>query len=120
MPIAALIGWAYVNPRAFPPPADPSGWMSRAVFGERILLNAEVVPIPAHHARAAQVLTVVPILGLAPLVWGLWGYDAWAVVAGLVLTIGPKMWFLDRMVWLYEDMAPDHPDYAAWTRPGDV
>lgn len=120
VPIVGLIVWAYVNPRAFPPPADPSGWMSRAVFGERILLNAQAVPIPSHHARATQVLTLLPILGLVPLVYGLWVFDLWAVIAGLVLTIGPKMWFLDRMVWLYDDMAPNHAEYAAWTKKPDV
>lgn len=117
VPIAVLVIWTWVNPRAFPVPRVANSWMSRAVFGERVLLNAAAVPIPAHHARAARLLSILPILGLPPLVYGLWVYDVWAVVAGLVLAIGPKMWFLDRMVWLFDDMAPDHPDYAAWTAP---
>ncbi|MEM1299530.1 MAG: DUF6653 family protein [Pseudomonadota bacterium] len=36
--------------------------------------------------------------------------------AGTGADHGPKMWFLDRMVWLYDDMAKTHPEYAAWLR----
>ena len=25
-----------------------------------------------------------------------------------------KMWFLDRMVWLYEDMKDTTPEYRSW------
>jgi len=35
---------------------------------------------------------------------------------GLSLMIGGKLWFVDRMVWLYQDMKDAHPDYAAWAR----
>ena len=51
-----------------------------------------------------------------PLAWGLWAFDPWAIAFGLLLTVGGKLWFLDRMVWLYEDMAPDVPAYRAWLR----
>jgi hypothetical protein len=27
-----------------------------------------------------------------------------------------KLWFLDRMVWLYADMCAAHPGYRAWLR----
>lgn len=114
LPILALVVWAYVNPRAFPRPARADGWMSRAVHGERVLLNADAVPVPADMAQAARRLSALSLLGLPPLVWGLWALDAWAVVAGLALSIYPKLWFLDRMVALYDTMAARHPPYRAW------
>ena len=116
LPILALVVWAKINPNAFPRPASTRSWMSRAVMGERVLLNAAAVPIPAHHSRAARILTLVSILGLPPLGFGLWALHLWAVLAGLVVVIGGKLWFLDRMVWLYDDMARDNPGYRDWLR----
>jgi hypothetical protein len=27
-----------------------------------------------------------------------------------------KLWFVDRMVWLYEDMRQEMPEYRDWLR----
>lgn len=115
-PIGALTLWTWVNPRAFPPPASTRGWASRSVMGERVWLARAEIPIPHHHAVWAMLLAVLPALGLPPLIWGLATLDLAWLLLGLVLTMGPKMWFLDRMVWLYDDMAKTHPEYAAWLR----
>jgi hypothetical protein len=37
------------------------------------------------------------------------------VAAGAVVVVA-KLWFCDRMVWLYEDMSREHADYRAWLR----
>jgi hypothetical protein len=115
-PIAALLVWTWWNPRIFPEPATTDSWASRAVMGERIWLNRYVAPIPDHHAVWANLLVGVSATGLPPLLWGLLALDLGWLLLGLVLTIGGKMWFLDRMVWLFEDMAAVHPEYAAWRR----
>lgn len=116
LPIAALIVWTWVNPRAFPPPVSTRSWASRAVMGERVWLARDQIRIPDHHRVWAMLLSVLPVLGLPPLIWGLWDLHIAWLLLGLVLTIGPKMWFLDRMVWLYDDMARHHADYAQWLR----
>lgn len=116
VPLALLVVWTWANPRAFAPPAHTDNWMSRAVMGERVWLNAAAVPIPPHHARAAAWLSALTGLGLIPLVWGLWVFDPWATACGTVTVLLFKLWFLDRMVWLHGDMAPLHPPYAAWLR----
>ena len=116
IPILALIAWTWVNPRAFARPASTRSWASRAVMGERVWLARTRTRIPHHHAVWATVLSVAGVIGLAPLVWGLWILDAWAVVAGLELVIGAKLWFLDRMVWLFDDMARGHEEYSSWLR----
>ena len=104
LPIALVAAWTVVNPTAFPLPRSLDHWASKAVLGERCWTNRSSVPIPAGHRRAPHVLAAISALGVPVLVWGLVVLDVWMVLTGLaVQTIG-KTWFLDRMVWLYDDM----------------
>ena len=120
VPLALALFWTWINPRAFPPPDRTDGWASKGTFGERVFLNRKTVPIPAHHRNWAFALGALSALGLPPLVWGLWVLDVPMTLLGLVLVVLPKVWFVDRMVWLYEDMKATHPDYAAWEKgPGN-
>ncbi|MEL6235298.1 MAG: DUF6653 family protein [Pseudomonadota bacterium] len=116
IPVAGLLIWTWLNPRAFPAPTRTGSWYARAVIGERIWLESKRVPIPQHHAAWAGGLSLAALAGVPPLAWGLLEYDAFAVLLGLCLAILPKLWFLDRMVWLTDDVAPRHPQYAAWLR----
>ena len=75
-----------------------------------------MIPIPPHHARAAAVLAALNGLGIIPYVWGLFQLDAWATVAGIAIIMLAKLWFLDRMVWLFEDMKDSHDEYRNWLR----
>jgi hypothetical protein len=65
------------------------------------------------------VLSVVSALGLPPLVWGLAVLDGWMVATGLVLQMMGKIWLLDRMVWLYEDMTRASAEHLAAPRTPD-
>ena len=103
-PFGLVILWTWWNPRIFPVPKSQDNWMTRGVLGERIWLDRHKKPIPAHHAKAAKILAILSGLGLPPLAWGLWSYDAWAVVVGITIISLGKLWFLDRMVWLRQDM----------------
>jgi hypothetical protein len=40
--------------------------------------------------------------------------QVWPVLLGLTLVILGKMWFLDRMVWIYEDMKNKPEEYLSW------
>lgn len=104
-PVALLVAWTFLNPRAFPPPASLDSWASRGVLGERVWLARKERPVPEHHRVAAHLLTAVSASGLVPLAWGLWTLDPWATVAGVILATGGKLWFVDRMVWLYDETA---------------
>ena len=73
--LAALAIWTVLNPRAFPQPASTDHWTSKATFGERVWLNRQTIPIPAHHERWAIVLSTASALCLLPLAWGLWILD---------------------------------------------
>lgn len=114
--LALAVAWAVINPRAFPEPRSTDTWASRAVMGERVWLNRKAIPIPAHHARWARGLTIASAVGIVPLVWGIVIEDFWLAAFGTLWTMGGKLWFIDRMVWLYDDMARTVPEYAGWLR----
>ena len=110
VPLVALAaGWTWFNPRAFPPPADYGTWASRGTLGERIFLARDRLGVPAHHVRAAHVLTGLSALGALPLIYGLIVLNPWATVFGVVATILPKVWFCDRMVWIHAEMTNTTP-----------
>lgn len=117
LPVALVLAWTWWNPRAFRPPAHTESWAAHGTFGERIFLNRAKVPIPAHHSRWAKGLAWASAAGLPFWAWGLWSFDAGLILAGLTLMTGGKLWFVDRMVWLYQDMVKAAPEYAAWNRP---
>lgn len=118
LPFAIALLWLWVNPRLFPPPSDTHNWMSQGVLGERVWLNRQKIPIPQHHLRMGHILNTVSalacILWLAGLVW----LNVWATLFGMSMIMLAKLWFVDRMVWLYADMQPNHPEYAAWMKHG--
>ena len=108
-PLALLALWAWLNPRVFPAPERLDSWASRGVLGERLFVERRAgaqrgARIPQHHRRVATLLTWIAGLGLLPLAYGLIVFDPWATLFGLTLSLGAKLWFVDRCVWLYEDM----------------
>ena len=104
LPVAAVCVWAAVNPRAFPPPADLDAWASRGVLGETFWNDRKATPVPVRHRVAPSVLIAVNTAGLPLIVWGLVAPDFWILATGLVVQSAGKLWFIDRMVWLYDDM----------------
>ena len=111
--IAFVILWVVLNPRLFPKPKSTDNWMSRGVLGERVWLNRKAIAIPAHHRVWANILSLGTAIGLLPFAWGLWQYEIWPVWVGLVILVGGKLWFMDRMAWLFADMKDEHADYRA-------
>lgn len=101
--IGAIIVWTYLNPRIFPAPDHLDAWASKGVLGERVFLARKAKPIPQHHASWGILLSVVAGVGLIPMIYGLWALEVWPVLLGLTITVGGKLWFLDRMVWLLAD-----------------
>ena len=53
-------------------------------------------------------------IGLALLVYGLVTLDVWMTIAGIVIVHGGKLWYLDRMVLLFEDMKQRDANVAGW------
>ncbi|MFS1492488.1 DUF6653 family protein [Vibrio splendidus] len=59
-------------------------------------------------------LSMVP--GLPILFYGLYLNDLWLIAFGNFWILVLKLWFLDRMVWLYDDMKVSHSEFRAWER----
>lgn len=116
VPIAAALFWVWYNPRAFPPPERTDSWAARGTFGERIFLEHRKGCIRAEHIRVATVLTLLAASGVPILIFGLWALDFWATVCGVLVIGGFKAWFVDRMVWIYDEYKGLDPRYAAWLR----
>jgi hypothetical protein len=104
LPVGLVCVWTTVNPTAFPPPRSMDNWASKAVLGELVWSRRRTVPVPARHRVAPWLLTGLNAAGLPFLVRGLVVLDGRLVVAGLAVHMAGKLWFLDRMVWLHEDV----------------
>lgn len=104
IPLAAALWWTWANPRIFAPVTSTESWMTRAVLGERAWVNREHKPVPARHERLPKVLTGIAAFGVAVTLWGTIWLNPGVTLLGLVITYLGKLWFADRMVWLWEDM----------------
>ena len=112
--IALAIAWTWFNPRIFPKPRSTDNWASKGVLGERVWLNRRNIPVPEHHRIMPNIRSGVSVIGLPFLIWGLWQLKIWPLLVGLILMLGAKLWFVDRMVWIYEDMKDKDPEYKSW------
>ncbi len=88
--------------------------MTKGVLGERVWLNRKSVPIAKGHARAALITTTVSGILVFVAAYGLIVKDFWAAFLGWHFAVFAKLWFLDRMVWLWEDMKATDPLYRSW------
>lgn len=99
-----------------PVPVHIDNWGAKAVFSERVLLNRKNVPIPAHHRLVPHLLSILSALGIPLLLSGLYALAIWPTLFGSTVIYLGKLWFVNRMVWLYEDMRDEHCEYEAWLR----
>jgi hypothetical protein len=112
--VVVAIGLTLNNPRLFQNPKSTNNWASKAVLGERVWLNRKEVPVPEHHRRLPNILSIVASIGMMLCIYGIVRLHLWPTVFGIALACLGKSWFLDRMVWLYEDMKETQPEYKKW------
>jgi len=117
IPVAIVFLWTWYNPRIFAAPHSLDHWMSKGVMGERVWLNRDAVPVPVHHQKVPNVLSVVAAIGLLFIIWGVLVFDLWPTLFGTLMAYMGKLWFADRMVWLWQDMQEASPEYRAWRVP---
>ena len=115
IPAGLLAVWTWLNPRVFKPYIDDRPWSTRAVLGERIFMNRRKVPIPKEHLRAAHILNGLAGAILGAAVIGFVMVHFWLALGGWLLAITLKIWFVDRMVWLYDIMSKSIPEYRGWS-----
>ena len=114
VPIIASLAWIWLNPRFFNKPTSTNHWASKAVLGERVWLNRAKISIPRHHQPIINFLNTVSATGAVICILGLVLFSAWATVFGVVVVALGKSWFLDRMVWLYDEMKDSNAEYTSW------
>ncbi|MDH3496177.1 MAG: hypothetical protein OER21_05405 [Gemmatimonadota bacterium] len=76
-------------------------------------LNRKNVPVPPHHRVAPHILNAITAVGSIFVTWGLVRLAVWPTVLGAALIYCGKLWFLDRMAWLFSDMQ-EQQEYRAW------
>ena len=114
--ISISVFWLWINPRLFSPPDSTNNWASKVTFGERVWLNRSKYPIPAHHIKWANFLSIIAGIGfLIGIIGAFLNMLLPAIAGGLISWFG-KMWFCDRMVWLFEDMKDSHAEYKSWLK----
>lgn len=104
VPVTLALLWTWANPRIFSAPQSLDHWTSKAVLGERVWLNRDAVPVPVCHRTVPNVLSALSGTGMLFVFWGVLMFEVWPTVFGMVIVYSGKVWFLDRMVWLWHDM----------------
>ena len=108
IPIGLLIIWLIINPTLFKKPKTLDNWGSKAVLGEKYWSNRKKHPTPKHHKIPIMILTVLQTIGGILLIIGLWRLELNLTIIGTITVYLTKMWFLDRMVWVFEGMSNEH------------
>lgn len=116
IPIGVALWWIWFNPRAFGPARDDRAWISKSVLGERLWSNRKEIPVPERHRTIPNILNIASLTGFPFLIWGLVTFQPWPTVLGMVLITGAKLWYIDRMAVLYDDMVEVRPEFR-YRRP---
>ncbi|WP_102794988.1 DUF6653 family protein [Bowmanella denitrificans] len=106
--IVIALAWTFFNPILFSKPKNYSSWASKSVLGERIYINRDIYKLPEHHnSPIFMVLNAISSAGVMACFWGVYKFDAPICMLGILITYLAKSWFLDRMVWLFNDVNSD-------------
>ncbi len=103
VPVLLSLLWVWLNPRVFSKPCTTESWAAKAVLGERVWLKRADVSVAIWHRGVIAAANAVAAIGATVLSIGLFRLDVNHTCYGILLTLVGKTWFLDRMVWLYQD-----------------
>jgi len=103
IPIIISIVWLWLNPRLFSKPVSQSSWASKAVLGEKIWINERDNNLNEKHRYVVNYSSAISFLGFLFLIRSVYVQDITMTILSTVILYVGKMWFLDRMVWVYED-----------------
>jgi len=101
-PLGFTIFWIWLNPRLFPAPKSTDNWASKGVMGEQLFLRRRKLLLPIPRVKYAHLYTLVSIVGVGVMMYGLWKFDIYATVIGMLVAMISKTLFLHQMVKLYE------------------
>jgi hypothetical protein len=89
-------------------PKSLDNWGSKSVLGERCWSERKEKPVQQHHNTPVLILKILQSIGGIILIVGLWKLEINLTIIGTIIVYLSKMWFLDRMVWIYEEMIEKH------------
>jgi len=113
IPAIISLAWMFFNPVVFNKATSTKNWASKAVLGERVWSNRDEVAVPKYHITAPKILNGISSVGMALSIWAIVTLSVWPAILGISLAYLGKSWYLDRMVWIYEDMK-HLPEYGKW------
>jgi len=113
IPAVISLAWMFLNPIFFKKPRSTKNWASKSVLGERVWLNRDKIDVPDRHKFLPKILNTVSSIGMLLSIWAIVTLSVWPAIMGVALAYIGKSWYLDRMVWLFEDMK-DKPEYNGW------
>jgi hypothetical protein len=105
VPIAVVVVWLWLNPRAFPAVTEPRSWAAKGIYGEKLWL-AQRRNLPAGYRPVLRFLGVVGGAGFVLLLVGLVTLLVWPTVFGASLIILAQLWRIDRLGRLYDERQP--------------
>ena len=115
IPIALSILWLYFNPIFFKEPRSTKNWASKGVLGERIWAQRNTVDLPPEFVSPVpNIANAAGGIGMAMLIYGLVELNLPATITGIFITHLAKVWFIDRMVLLFDRMKTTVPEFASW------
>jgi len=113
IPSIISLAWMFFNPVLFKKPRSTNNWASKSVLGERVWQNRDKIAIPKRHKTLPNILNGISSVGMILSIWAIVALSIWPAILGISLAYLGKSWYLDRMVWLYEDMK-HLPEYEKW------
>lgn len=114
MPAVIALVWMFLNPILFRKAKLTNNWASKSVLGERVWMNRDKIDVPGYHKTIPNVLNGISSLGMILSIYALAVLSIWPAILGVALAYLGKSWYMDRMVWLYEDMK-HLPEYEKWS-----
>jgi len=76
-------------------------------------MNRDTIDVPDIHKTTPKILNGISSVGMLLSILAIITLSIWPAILGVALAYLGKSWYLDRMVWLYEDMK-HVPEYAEW------
>jgi hypothetical protein len=95
--VAGCVVYFIVNPLLFPPPQDTDNWMSKGVLGERLWTSG----YNPQHWRLPNWLNAVNVPIFIGSLVAAYQRKPGPTILATLLTAVTKLWFIDRMVQLY-------------------
>ncbi|WP_433509062.1 DUF6653 family protein [Nonomuraea sp. CA-143628] len=100
-PVALVVVWLIVNPRAFPAIEQPTSWTAKGIYGEKLWFENRAL-VAGDHRKVQRLLIAVGLAGFALLGWGLVALEVWPAVFGATLVVLGQLWRIDRLGQMYE------------------